>query len=410
MANNSDVSVPKSPAFTLSGADGVRAIACLMVIFHHIFQRLMISVQPPWLAQLQSFIMLGSSGVSVFFVLSGFLLSYPFWKNYLQDKDFPSIKIYSLRRAARIMPGYYLNLILSFVLVLLFLPNSEAPWIRFLAGMTFTAGFHYVTFFPNELNSPLWSISFEVFSYLLMPLFMAGLYYFTGKKRSFIKAFLFWTGVLALVFFANQLVHQFFTPDNYHRGFEYGIVGGAKLWMPNYNPAGFFAHFALGIIAAGVVTKLSLPSKNIELLKNKGFFDILALLTFIGIVVFLWINRGARDFSVSFQNQPYFFPFFAGLVALLLCSTPLSRYAGKILDNPFFEFTAKISFGLYIWHFLIIQFIQMNFLKSYVWMGVADIKTWAIASIALLILSYAAASLSWFFIEKPILNWAHSKK
>src|SRR5208283_6113052 len=97
----------------LSGADGVRAIACLMVIFHHCAQRLSLWDQAAWAQGLQKFFMNGNSGVSFFFVLSGYLLSFPFWKRYLEGGEFPGMKQYAVRRAARIMPGYYTALIVS---------------------------------------------------------------------------------------------------------------------------------------------------------------------------------------------------------------------------------------------------------------------------------------------------------
>lgn len=51
----------------LTGADGVRAIACLSVILHHLSQKLMPPAQKPWVQELQSVLLLGNSGVSLFF-------------------------------------------------------------------------------------------------------------------------------------------------------------------------------------------------------------------------------------------------------------------------------------------------------------------------------------------------------
>ena len=56
----------------------------------------------------------GAAGVSIFFVLSGMLLSYPFWRAYFEKRPHPSIRHYVARRAARIMPGFYVALAVSF--------------------------------------------------------------------------------------------------------------------------------------------------------------------------------------------------------------------------------------------------------------------------------------------------------
>ncbi len=198
--NNQNISAVKQTN-TLAGADGVRAIACLLVICHHMAQRIDRMPQPDFLQNIIAFFLLGNSGVSFFFVLSGYLLAYPFWKQYLYNGTFPSLKNFFLRRAARIMPGYYAAFFTALVLSFVLLPNSymiNAPvpkmeyfWRKLLTGLTFTSGFHYTTLFPSILDSPLWSISFEVFCYFLLPLFMAVLFFFTGKKRSFLKAILF---------------------------------------------------------------------------------------------------------------------------------------------------------------------------------------------------------------------------
>src|SRR5664279_5953773 len=98
------------PKGRISGADGVRALAALMVIFHHIFQKLDAGAQSLWLQDVHGMIIKGASGVSIFFVLSGMLLSYPFWRAYFEKRPHPSIRHYVVRRAARIMPGFYVAL------------------------------------------------------------------------------------------------------------------------------------------------------------------------------------------------------------------------------------------------------------------------------------------------------------
>ena len=63
------------------------------------------------------------------------------------------------------------------------------------------------------------------------------------------------------------------------------------------------------------------------------------------------------DNRLSLQHQPYFFPLLAGLVAVLLAALAYSVVLGRAFDNPFFRYTAKVSFGLYIWHYLVILWV-----------------------------------------------------
>ena len=63
----------------LSGADCLRALACLAVLMHHLAFRMDVDSVPEALQPLIRWLAMGSFGVSVFFVLSGFLLARPFW-------------------------------------------------------------------------------------------------------------------------------------------------------------------------------------------------------------------------------------------------------------------------------------------------------------------------------------------
>jgi ABC-type glycerol-3-phosphate transport system permease component len=365
--------------------------------------------QTGWGLELLKLFLIGNSGVSFFFVLSGFLLAFPFWKRYLEGGEFPGVKEYAVRRAARIMPGYYTALIISSILGVLYLPDLRHIFLKFLTGMTFTSGFHYFTLFPAEIDSPLWSISFEVFCYVLLPVFMGIMFFYTGKKRSFQKALLFWIGSEIFVLAVNGLVHVFFTPDSVQRGWEFGNIGGSKWWMPNYNPVGFFAHFSLGILASGFTVRLSKQSALKDRLYNKGFFDIASMIFLVSIVLFLWNVRSEEEFSVGFQGQPFYFPFLTILIAGLLVTLAHSRFMGGWLDNRFFRFTAKISFGLYIWHFIIIFLIRFYFVNTYYENGMREWAPWLATSLVMIALSYLVAAASYYFLEKPFMDRAHKR-
>ena len=389
----------------LTGADGIRCFACLAVILHHLLQKLRIDGQPLWFKKLHSFGLMGNIGVSIFFMLSGFLLSYPFWKHYLKGENFPNIKEYVLRRAARIIPGFYIALIISTLLVIVVNYPVEHMWTRFFAGLTFTSSFHYITFFPSDIDGALWSISFEVFCYLLMPIFMYGLFKLFGRKRSFLKSFVYWIGVMVFISIINQFIHIFFTPNDINRGWQFGIIGGAKYWMPNYNPIGFFGHFSFGIIAAGITTALYLNSDKFLKYKKANTFDIIALITFTISFVFIWFMKSMPEFSFSFQNQPYFFPFYQLMLATTLALLPHTNFIGKIFDNAFCSYTAKVSFGLYLWHQIIIAIVTTLWIFDF-----QNFRTWLIVSTCIIIAAYIIATLSYKFIEKPILDWSHKKK
>lgn len=398
-------SVPVNPSAipnTILGADGIRAMACLMVIFHHLSQRLNRPEQTRIVQEAQSFVMTGAVGVSAFFVLSGMLLSIPFWRAFLNGKPFPNLLEFARRRAVRIVPGFYASLCLSVLLTAFFVPDAQAVVLRFLSGLTFTSALHYVILFPADLNGPLWSIGFEVLCYAAMPITMAGmfaLYARVGTRASFRTGLIFWLGVLVLTLIAHQLILTNLVPDSVDRGWDHGLIGGAKYWMPNYNAVGMFAHYILGVLAAGVIVKLKSVARA-----SSWWFDVAALAALVGMIGLLWAVRYAPDFAFSLGAQPYFYPSFPLLIAVLLATLPFSRLLGKLFDNPFTRYTARLSFGLYIWHYLILELIRLTVIPDFHYFGISSLSEHVLISSVALALAYVAASLSYRHIEAPFLE------
>ncbi|HEY1406852.1 MAG TPA: ABC transporter permease subunit, partial [Spirochaetota bacterium] len=155
---------------------------------------------------------------------------------------------------------------------------------------------------------------------------------------------------------------------------------------------------------------LTKPSTRIDRFREKGYFDVASIILILSILFFVWDVRNLKEFSASFQSQPYFFPFLAIMIAGLLVTLSHSVRMGKILDNRFFRFTAKVSFGLYIWHFIILNFIMGFVLRSYTNMGAKDFKLWFLATGLLIVASYITAALSYRIIEKPVLDWVHQEE
>lgn len=388
----------------LKGIDGIRAIACLMVIFHHVFKRLYDSGQTFPINEMQFFSKTFSSGVSAFFVLSGFLLSYPFWNSYLENKKLPSLRLYALKRAARIIPGYYISLTFCFLMSLLLLPGATNPFGRYLSGLTFTSALSWKTLFPSEFNGPLWSVGFEVICYFLLPFAMVGLFRLSKNRHAF-KGVFYWIGILLFVLIVNQFIQLFGQTDSVNKSWDFGLLGGAKVWWPNYNPIGFFGHYALGVLAAVFTILISKSKFNFSSI----CFDFAAITTLSLLFIFLWNVRHESPFALSFQSQPFYFPLFPIGIGVLLCVLPHSKFMGDLFDNSFLKFTALLSFGLYIWHNVVLEFIKIFCYPQYYHGGMKDLVSWFIISTLAIIFSYLIAGLSWKFIEKPILNWASKK-
>jgi len=392
-----------NPKHRLGGADGVRALACLMVMAHHACQRLSLPDQVPWVQDLQLFLLTGAAGVGVFFVLSGFLLSSPFWRAWADGHDRPSLATYGLRRWARIAPAFWLNLVLTFVLAQTFVPEAPNQVLRFLAGLTFTASFSWKTLFPVEINGPLWSVGFEVASYALLAAFLA-LWFLLPGRRTWPRGFGFWIGVFGLAVAVHGLFLLWGQTGPSQKGWEYGMVGGAKYWWPMYNPVGFFATFVVGVLAAGVAEALGRRPGPAS-----GWADLGVVAALGAWALLLWVLRKEGDFAFSWPAQPYYFPTFALVVGVVLGLGPRTRWAGRWLDNPPARFLATISFGLYIWHYLLIELTQRFLVPEFHYFGIQDPLRWLGIVAGVYAGAAVLATASWYLFEKPIVDWSQKR-
>ncbi|WP_433794547.1 acyltransferase family protein [Actinoplanes sp. CA-252034] len=154
--------------------DAVRVIGSVAVVGHHVGFATGINtgggVWGGWLSRLDA-------GVAVFFVLSGFLLFRPWVHAKTTGKAAPDPLTYLWRRAMRILPAYWVTV----VVCLLVLPRNanvtNADWIRHLTlTQIYEAG--------NLKHglSQTWSLATEVVFYLLLP--VLGVYLTSGRHRS----------------------------------------------------------------------------------------------------------------------------------------------------------------------------------------------------------------------------------
>ncbi|QBD81672.1 acyltransferase [Ktedonosporobacter rubrisoli] len=174
---------------TIAVLDGVRAFACLSVLFYHInylawHAHVFTSNVGPLTF---SVAMVGWSGVTLFFVLSGFLLFMPYARAILFDAPWPSMRVFYLRRMLRIIPGYYVSL---FLLILLLNPQYLQPahWGHVGLFLTFLMDSFHETY--QQINGPFWTLAVEWQFYMLLP-FLALAFRFiarrgTRRKRLFL--------------------------------------------------------------------------------------------------------------------------------------------------------------------------------------------------------------------------------
>jgi peptidoglycan/LPS O-acetylase OafA/YrhL len=115
-------------------------------------------------------------GVTLFFVLSGFLLSRPWFLAAALDEHRPSARHYLWKRALRILPLYWVVVVVA---LLLDPANDDAGWVDWVTNLTFTQLFTH-DLLPSSLTQ-MWSLCTEVAFYLVLPLLCRA---FVGRAGS----------------------------------------------------------------------------------------------------------------------------------------------------------------------------------------------------------------------------------
>ena len=394
MRRTKDLDV-KKPGSRISGADGMRAVACLLVMLHHAIQRMNADFAPRWVKVIFFIGWRGEVGVSIFFVLSGCLLSYPFWSAYVNDNKMPNLREYVSRRIARIVPGAWLALIVTTYIGVVHL-HYPMNWTRFMAGIFFIFSFHYKTFFPSEFDGPLWTIGLEAWCYIIMPIVILISCRFSKKKKRVWAWLLGWLVLLQIL--QPIVIHNFMTGMD-GKGWMYGMTGGAKLWMPYWNFATFFAQYLCGVAAAFLIVMVK---KNNWLSQRK--WDFIGVLSLIAAFILVCVREtpGVPD---TLTKQPYNAPIFSLLIGLGLAAIASGVSVGKKFDNRFFTYIAKISFGLYLWHWFFITIIQADIATDFTVNGLPDLFRWLGLVTFTYVISWGVAVFSWRYVESPVLDY-----
>jgi len=137
----------------LAGLDGLRAIAAFMVVFYHF--------GVPFVS--------GGEGVLIFFVLSGFLITWLLLREN-DERNTVSLREFYIRRALRIFPAFYCYaaLVLAFVLLR---QHTRIVWPQTVASLFYVSNYYQaLNGDPNTGFSHTWSLAIEEQFYLLWPM------------------------------------------------------------------------------------------------------------------------------------------------------------------------------------------------------------------------------------------------
>lgn len=367
----------------LPGLTGLRALACLSILFYHLNQHRDIANLSYLNWGFYQFTQTFTVAVSFFFLIGGIYRSLPYWRSVFLNEPVPSTRKTVIDRFFRIIPAYYFAIIVSFFVVIAVQGYSDGMFLRLLSGLTFLSWLHPTTFYPVDLNGPLWFISYDMVGTLIIIAVMALI---TRVKKQNIP----W--VIAGSFIVLTALHYGFI------SLPFPIIPGiASDHFPIYNPFLFGLHFLFGIIIGAWYVwgeKQGGRASNIR-------YDLLAIAASLAIITFLWLVRDMGDFTFSLPRGPYRFPIVTVLFSLVLLAVPYTRYLAKWLDNALFMWVARMSYGVYLWHALIMALLRHYFF------GDANIafQMWLVLVVITTALTFLIAWPSYLWLEVWFMEW-----
>jgi len=333
--------------------DGLRAVAILTVLAHHLGLHL-----PGWLDW-------GPLGVRLFFVLSGYFITISLWKLMAANEGRRlgvSLVVFHSRRFIRVLPALYLSLAIGALIGL--------PEVREAIGfhLSFLSNFYVATvgYWPPAV-SHLWSLSVQEQFYLLWPILI-----FLVPKRYFLAALVVCVGIAF----------------SFRIGSIFGETSSVFRWV--MLPA------ALDSFAAGSLVAWCWVNRR-EWFERSG---ILFLgLGSIAIACFAFAR------TLRYQGDAYqvaFIEIFEAVFLSWLLAGTLAGWPGligRVMSSPWLCYVGRISFGIYLYHILVaivLEPVVRGFLPG------EDEFSNVVRVGILAAVSIGVASLSWHFFEKPI--------
>lgn len=347
----------------ITGLDGIRAIAVIMVLAYHLKLALFKS---------------GFLGVTVFFVLSGYLIT-GILISEVEEEGTIDLKNFWLRRIRRLVPA-----VMSMAVVIIFVSTVVNRVIFTKGCKDFLASvlgfnnwwqiFNKVSYFEAAgVPSPFthcWSLAIETQFYLIYPLILLGIYKLAksrGEGRA--KRGLLFAGVtLLLALISVILMIVLFDPQQDASRVYYGTDARAFSLL-------FGALLAILWEYRMVPRRLS---ASVNMVLGSVSFAVLLVMT-------IAINGSSNFWYRGGQ-------FFGTILTVLMVYAVSGRktWLSRFLSNPVLKWIGDRSYSIYLWHYPIILLISKGIKASW-WITLIEI-----------VLSVVLAELSYRFIETPI--------
>ncbi len=355
----------------LASLDGLRGLAALTVFLFHGW---LYTMPRPDASNRSSFGDYAAHelrlGLVLFFVLSGFLLSRPWFAAALEGRSAPDLRRYARSRVARIAPAYYAALIGSIALLwglagspgVRLPPASELP-LFFVFGQNFSPSS------VMKLDPPMWSLAVEVGFYLLLPVLGWLAVRLPPKRR-----------MQALIPLALLVMGV---------AFNWAIAGRGMSMTWTKTLAAMLPYFAVGMLGALAVHARTIGPRARPALLAGGLLLVVADAFTKAAVPAYGLDVG-NSFSIVRDLA-------SGIGFAIVIATVAATPSSRILGSRALAALGAISYGFYLWHVPVLLFMRGH--------GLLPLDP-VLGTLAALGPVVAISSLSWVALERPIIGWA----
>lgn len=312
--------------------DGLRGVAILLVVMCHAFYS---NPEGGFLARRASeFIEAGWMGVPIFFVLSGFLISIPFFQKRQADLQFWNQQGYGWRRVGKILPPFYLSVVL-FAALYAWSEHDAGYW---QSALVWASGLGNFTLTQPSFNEYYWSLLVEVQFYVVLPLLIWALRGLSVERLA--------VGIFLILFFVPLAARYWTWPAgvNSFAGSDREMSMLLKRFPTQLD------YFGWGVLLAGIFTAVRPVVEKLRALALLGYAGGAVLVA----GMFFW-GAWVREFGLRVQPTQWsdevrhLLPALAAFLLLFFIFNPQS-FGARVLGMSWLRFTGIISFEWFLFH------------------------------------------------------------
>ncbi|MEO8000868.1 MAG: acyltransferase [Arenimonas sp.] len=364
--------VPLNPA--LHGLRGFAAMWVLMFHWSFFFPAInnwlvTMSFGPKIWMNLSLPLAVGGQGVSLFFVLSAYLLTTQWLHRPLTSE---TIAKFWKRRFLRIYPAVWFQLIL-----LIAISNFFYPVIKSISLWEFIRNASLWIYLPPTMSEPIngvwWTLPIELMFYLVLPLLI-----FLQHRWN-------WKLVVLLCLLTTLLWRL--GVRWYYPGRDLSQV----LFVLSALPGVLFT-FAAGFALAFI---------PISVQKNKLAYWLI----FLSAAYFLLEYAQWENLATYWRGSALLMVWEIWLAVLVAIAVYLVLgwpYKLNIFKHPLMIWCGNLSFGIYLWHYPVLQFSHEHWPPDWGWGRAGSIVALALC----LAITFGLAAISYYAIERPLMGWA----